>query len=62
MILGDFSFLYKFFRKYSFILALQETAVNVCYVNFKEIQTIKKLVFQFGKRVFFLAQFCNDFF
>lgn len=42
MLLGDFSFLYKFFRKYSFILALQETAVNVCCLNFKEKHTIKK--------------------
>lgn len=42
MLLGDFSFLYKFFRKYSFILALPETAVNACYLNFKENHTIKK--------------------
>ena len=42
MLLGDFSFLYKFFRKYSFILALPEIAVNVCCLNFKEKYSIKK--------------------
>ena len=36
MLLGDLSFLYKFFRKYSFILALPETAVNGCCLCFKE--------------------------
>ena len=45
MLLGDFSFLYKFFRKYSFILALPETAVNACCLNFKEKHSIKKTRF-----------------
>ena len=49
MLLGDFSFLYKFFRKYSFILALQETAVNVCCLNFKDKHTIKKTRFPVWK-------------
>ena len=55
MILGDFSFLYKFFRKYSFILALQETAVNVCYVNSKEKHTIKKTRFPVWKTSFLFS-------